>query len=88
MLAEKTIEACIIWACEHEVSAPKPGNVNCYSGGHNMQLQDFIKSAHAIAPVMAQKGLSVGELILQGIQGTRTVVSCNTNLGIVLLFAP
>lgn len=88
MLAEKTIEACIIWACEHEVSAPKPGNVNCYSGGHNMQLQDFIKSAHAIAPVMAQKGLSVGELILQGIQATRTVVSCNTNLGIVLLFAP
>lgn len=88
MLSRKTIEASIIWACENEVAAPKPGNVNCYSDGHNMQVQDFIKSAHAIAPVMAQKSLSVGELILQGVQATRTVVNCNTNLGIVLLFAP
>jgi triphosphoribosyl-dephospho-CoA synthase len=53
-----------------------------------MQVQDFISSAHAIAPVLAQKSLSVGELILQAIQATRTVVDCNTNLGIVLLFAP
>lgn len=88
MLSNKTIEACIIWACENEVAAPKPGNVNCYSDGHNMQVQDFIKSAHVIAPILAQKSLSVGELILQSIQATRTVVDCNTNLGIVLLFAP
>lgn len=88
MLSSKDIEACIIWACENEVAAPKPGNVNCFSDGHNMQVQDFIKSARAIAPVMSQKSLSVGELILQGINATRTVVNCNTNLGIVLLFAP
>jgi len=87
-LSKETIASCIIWACENEVSAPKPGNVNCYSDGHNMEVQDFIKSAHAIAQIMAQKDLSVGELILQGIQATRTVVNCNTNLGIVLLFAP
>ena len=88
MISSSTIEACVIWACENEVAAPKPGNVNCFSDGHNMEVQDFIKSAHAIAPIMAQKALSVGELILQGIQATRTVVNCNTNLGIVLLFAP
>tara|TARA_R110002050_G_scaffold269917_2_gene412477 strand:+ start:8935 stop:9810 length:876 start_codon:yes stop_codon:yes gene_type:complete len=88
MLSTSTIESCVIWACENEVAAPKPGNVNCFSDGHNMEVLDFIKSAHAIAPVMAQKALSVGELILQGIQATRTVVNCNTNLGIVLLFAP
>lgn len=88
MLSSKAIEACIIWACENEVAAPKPGNVNCYSDGHNMQVQDFIDSAHAIAPILAQKSLSVGELILQSIQATRKTVDCNTNLGIVLLFAP
>ncbi|HDY85514.1 hypothetical protein LCGC14_1338120 [marine sediment metagenome] len=87
-LSTETITNCIIWACEQEVAAPKPGNVNCYSDGHNMEVQDFIKSARAIAPVMAKKELAVGELILQGIQATRTVVDCNTNLGIVLLFAP
>ena len=88
MLSSNTIETCVIWACENEVAAPKPGNVNCFSDGHNMEVQDFIKSAHAIAPIMAQKALSVGELILQGVQATRTVVNCNTNLGIVLLLAP
>jgi triphosphoribosyl-dephospho-CoA synthase len=88
LLSSDTIETCIIWACENEVAAPKPGNVNCFSDGHNMEVQDFIRSAHAIAPIMAQKALPVGELILQGIQATRTVVNCNTNLGIVLLFAP
>jgi triphosphoribosyl-dephospho-CoA synthase len=87
-LSTETIANCIIWACEQEVAAPKPGNVNCYSDGHNMEVQDFIKSARAIASVMAKKELSVGELILQGIQATRKVVDCNTNLGIVLLFAP
>ena len=88
MLTTQQIEQSIIWACKQEVSAPKPGNVNCFSGGHNMQVQDFIDSAHAIAPILAQTNLSVGEMILQAITATRTVVDCNTNLGIVLLFAP
>ena len=88
MLPTETIQDCIIWACEHEVAAPKPGNVNCYSDGHNMQKQDFINSAHAIAPILANPDLTIGDMILQAIIATRTVVNCNTNLGIVLLFAP
>jgi triphosphoribosyl-dephospho-CoA synthase len=88
MLSEHDIEACITWACEQEVTAPKPGNVNCFSGGHNMQVDDFLRSAKAIAPILAQTDVPVGELILQAIQATRSVVDCNTNLGIVLLFAP
>ena len=88
MLTTKQIEQCIIWACEKEVSSPKPGNVNCFSGGHNMQVADFIKSAHAIAHSLSQADLPVGQMILQAIKATRTVVDCNTNLGIVLLFAP
>lgn len=88
MLSSQEIESCVRWACEQEVAAPKPGNVNCFSDGHNMQVEDFLLSANVIAPVLAQQNTSVGELILQSIQATRSVVNCNTNLGIVLLFAP
>ena len=88
MLSESEIKEAVIWACEQEVNAPKPGNVNRFSDGHNMVVDDFIRSAHAIAPAMAKPGLSVGERILAAITATRNVVSCNTNLGIVLLFAP
>ena len=88
MLSEAEIADAVIWACRQEVMAPKPGNVNCFSDGHNMHVDDFIASAHAIAPVMATRGLSVGERIKQAIDATQAVVSSNTNLGIVLLFAP
>lgn len=88
MLSESDIENAVFWACDQEVMAPKPGNVNCFSDGHNMAVEDFIRSAKAIAPVMANPKLSVGERILQSILATRAVVDCNTNLGIVLLFAP
>ncbi len=88
MLSESDLKDAVFWACEQEVSAPKPGNVNVISDGHNMVVEDFINSAHAIAPVMAKPDLTVGERILQSIQATRRVVDCNTNLGIVLLFAP
>jgi triphosphoribosyl-dephospho-CoA synthase len=88
MLSKDEIRQAVFWACEQEVMAPKPGNVNCFSDGHNMVVQDFIRSARAIAPVMAQPGLSVGQRILRAVEATREVVDCNTNLGIVLLFAP
>jgi len=88
MFTRQQIQDSIIWACEHEVLSPKPGNVNSVSDGHNMQVEDFIKSAHAIAPELTTPNKSVGERILLAIQATREVVNCNTNLGIVLLFAP
>ena len=88
MLSKDEIRQAVFWACEQEVMAPKPGNVNCFSDGHNMAVQDFIRSARAIAPVMAQPGLSVGQRILRAVEATREVVDCNTNLGIALLFAP
>lgn len=88
MLAEQQLRNCIQWACEQEVMAPKPGNVNAYSDGHQMQVNDFLRSAAAIAPVMAKPDLTVGQRILQGVIATRQVVDCNTNLGIILLFAP
>ncbi len=87
MLSSDALEKCIVWACEQEVSAPKPGNVNKNSDGHHMVLQQFLDSAAAIAPVLSQEG-DVGERILAAIKATRDVVNTNTNLGIVLLFAP
>lgn len=88
MLNRNQAQQAIIWACEQEVNAPKPGNVNCFSDGHNMEIADFLKSAHAIAAPLTDPTLSVGERIHKAIQATREVVDCNTNLGIVLLFAP
>lgn len=88
MLSEQQLSDCIRWACEQEVNAPKPGNVNPHSDGHQMQIDDFLRSASAIAPVMAQPDLTVGQRILQSVIATRQVVDCNTNLGIILLFAP
>ena len=83
------VVADAVWsACMAELHALKPGNVTVYSAGHGMQVLDFELSAEAIAPVLAQTGLSVGGRILAAIQATRRVVDCNTNLGIVLLCAP
>jgi len=87
MLNNNQIHKAVVWACQQEVAAPKPGNVNGFSGGHNMSVQDFINSAHAIAPILSQDH-TVGSLILQSVMATRQVVDCNTNLGIILLFAP
>jgi triphosphoribosyl-dephospho-CoA synthase len=87
-LNRNQIKQAIIWACEQEVNAPKPGNVNCFSDGHNMEIDDFLKSAHAIAEPLTDPTLNVGEKIHQAVKATRKVVDCNTNLGIVLLFSP
>ena len=78
-------------ACLLETAAPKPGNV---SPGHDfadMTYGDLARSALALGPVFAASqvcGRGVGELIADGIRATAGVTAANTNLGIVLLFAP
>ena len=59
-----------------------------YAAGHGMQVQDFINSANAVADVIAQPRLSVGQRILRSVEVTQNAVHCNTNLGIILLTAP
>src|SRR5204863_6766460 len=50
---------------------------------------DFAISAAAIGPVFERASeLTVGKLLLEGVQATRRVVSTNTNLGLLLLMAP
>jgi triphosphoribosyl-dephospho-CoA synthase len=66
----------------------KPGNVSRESPGHGMTAADFERSAGPAADALVAAPDGVGERILAGVQATREVVACNTNLGILLLAAP
>src|SRR5262245_43152600 len=82
------VERAYLWACRAELGALKPGNVHVHAAGHHMTVADFEVSAQVSAPAIAAAGLSVGQRILEAISRTRSVVTSNTNLGIVLLSAP
>lgn len=83
------IAAAAQLACLLEVSAPKPGNVAPGVAFHDMRYEDFLASAVAIAPAFLDAGEQpVGETIRRAIADTVRVTGANTNLGIVLLFAP
>ncbi len=87
-LAAASVEAAYLVACRAELEAVKPGNVHGSGTAHGMTAEDFRRSAAVSAPAIARAGSSVGARILGAIEATRGVVSCNTNLGIVLLCAP
>ncbi len=78
----------IVQACLEELDAPKPGNVHKFRDGHAMAWQDFQISAETIAPILTDRGQSVGPRILHAVQATLARTHCNTNLGIILLAAP
>ncbi len=83
-LAEAIRSACVL-----EASAAKPGNVHPRASFPDLTFEDFVRSAEAASPVLARAvELGVGRAIFEAITATRTVVSSNTNLGIVLLIAP
>ena len=71
-----------------EVNSLKPGNVSCYSEGHGMTVDDFVKSAELTSPILCDPALSVGQRVLESVRATISEVGCNTNLGMLLLFAP
>ena len=76
-------------ACRLEVLSPKPGNVNPQHAFADASVDDFLKSAAAAAPCIAQApGQPLGQTILNAVTATRSVVDHNTNLGILLLIAP
>ena len=77
-----------IAACVMDVAAVKPGNVSLDSPGHGMSAEDFLLSAKAAAPHVADPDLEMGERIYRAIEATQNAVGCNTNLGIVLLAVP
>ena len=76
-------------ACLLEVSAPKPGNVSPGRHFADLRYEDFLASALAIGEPLARAGeCSVGSTIRLAIEATAKLTRSNTNLGIVLLFAP
>jgi triphosphoribosyl-dephospho-CoA synthase len=75
-------------ACLAELEALKPGNVHRFSDGHDMTVADFVASADAASPLIARKGVGVGERIRLAAEASRLAAGRNTNLGIILLAAP
>src|SRR4051812_31484600 len=76
-------------ACLYEATAPKPGNVHPGASFADLTFKDFQASAKVIGPVMQDAQFrGVGQTILDAVQATRNAVSTNTNLGMILLFAP
>ena len=76
-------------ACVLEATAAKPGNVHPNASFADLTYADFVRSADAVAPVLARTAeIGVGQAVFEAIRATRAVVSSNTNLGIVLLLAP
>ncbi len=72
-----------------EVSANKPGNVTPAHDFGDMRFEDLVASAIAIGPALGDAGdAGVGATVLRAVEETRRHVATNTNLGIVLLFAP
>ena len=85
------LERQVQLACLLEVSAAKPGNVTPAHEFSDTTYADMVRSALALGPVFARRRArrrAVGELIADGVRATARVAGANTNLGIVLLFAP
>jgi len=76
-------------ACVWEATAPKPGNVHPSASFPDTNYEDFMASAQAIGPAMqAAVSQGVGTTVWQAVSATRSAVSSNTNLGLILLLAP
>jgi triphosphoribosyl-dephospho-CoA synthase len=76
-------------ACLLEVSASKPGNVSPTQRFRDVRYEHFLASAAAIGPAMMRAAdRPIGPTVLAAIEATVGWAPSNTNLGIVLLFAP
>lgn len=90
-LSRDLLEHQVQLACLLEVSADKPGNITPAHDFADTTYADMVRSALALGPVFARRRVrerGVGELIFDGVSATAGVAGANTNLGIVLLFAP
>ncbi|MBI2191062.1 MAG: triphosphoribosyl-dephospho-CoA synthase [Planctomycetes bacterium] len=84
-----SIVECAQIACLLEVTARKPGNVHRFADFEDVTYLDFILSAMAMAPAMGRaEDAGVGRTILEAVEATQRRVPSNTNLGMILLFAP
>lgn len=78
-----------VLACLLEATAKKPGNVHPEVSFADLTYQDFVRSAHLIAPSFTHGAeWGVGRIIFDAVERTQLGVVRNTNLGILLLLAP
>ncbi len=90
-LSGDLLERQVQLACVLEVSAAKPGNITPAHDFSDTTYTDMVRSALALGRVCGRDAAlrrTVGELIADGVEATAQVAGANTNLGIVLLFAP
>jgi triphosphoribosyl-dephospho-CoA synthase len=90
-LSGDLLEHQVQLACLLEVSAAKPGNITPAHDFADTTYADMVRSALALGAVFGRRRAmrrSVGKLIADGVEATAQVARANTNLGIVLLFAP
>lgn len=90
-LSGDQLEHQVQLACLLEVSASKPGNITPAHDFADTTYADMVRSALALGPAFARSRVlrrGVGELVADGVEATARVARANTNLGIVLLFAP
>ncbi len=80
---------CVALASIIEATAPKPGNVHRGADFADLSYPDFMVSAVAIQPSFDRAlTLSLGQLVRSSMAATQRLVGTNSNLGMVLLFAP
>lgn len=76
-------------ACIWEATARKVGNVHPHASFTDLDHNDFLRSADALAETLrGARNASVGEAILRAVRGRIEVTPSNTNLGIILLLVP
>jgi triphosphoribosyl-dephospho-CoA synthase len=76
-------------ACILEVTTPKPGNVHRGADFEDATFIDFLASAVASGPILAQSGeVGIGPTVLTAARATAEIAGTNTNLGTLLLLAP
>ncbi len=76
-------------ACLLEVCASKPGNVHRGADFENATLNDFVVSAELLGQTIdSRKCDELGLLVVNAVKARLSLVTTNTNLGIILLLAP
>ena len=88
LLTDNALQKVVHDSFIEEVNALKPGNVSSYANGHGMTMSDFTQSAELVTPILCDPSLTVGDRIYHSVVRTKEALSCNTNLGMLLLFAP
>ena len=72
-----------------EAYAPKPGNISPGKSFKDLKYHHFLFSSAAVFPAFLDlENKKIGEIILEGVKETQSLIKTNTNLGIILLCAP